>query len=89
MTEATVPGQPTTAQLLAAFAASLLPLAGPTGVAVAALIPAVQQLLAGLMSHPTANYSIDELVAIVASGSANFAKLQQHSDEAAAKEQGK
>lgn len=70
--------QPTTAQLLAAFAQSLLPLAGPTGIAVSALIPAVEQLLANFRSNPTQNYSVDDLVAIVVQGNANLASLKAH-----------
>lgn len=77
---------PTTAQLVAAFASALLPLAGPTGIAVAAVVPALEQLIASLRSTPSGNFTVEQLVAIVQSGSLHAAQLQQHSDEAAARE---
>ncbi len=72
---------PSTAQLLAALAAGLLPLAGPQGIAVASLVPAVQQLLATLTGHSTANYSVADLVQIITQDNvAALAKLQADVD---------
>lgn len=67
---------PSTAQLLAALASGLLPLAGPGGIAVAALVPAVEQLLDNLTSTKTANYTVDSLVQIITQdNAAALAKL--------------
>lgn len=78
-TTAAVP-QPTTQQLLAALASAVLPFAGPTGVAIAALVPAVQQLYDRVTNHPTANFTVDDLVGIVQEGDAELAKLKAHVD---------
>ncbi len=67
---------PTTEQLIAAMAQSLLPLAGPLGIAASALVPAVQQLYEMVTSKGDKNFSVDELAAIVASGSTDLAQLQ-------------
>lgn len=73
----TEPVQPSVQQLVAAFAAAALPFAGPTGVAVATLIPAAEQLLALFRNRdPAKNYTVDELAAIVSGGSAELAKLR-------------
>lgn len=71
----TEPVQPSTEQLVAAFAGALLPLAGPAGIAVSALIPAAQQLYDSFTNHATANFTVDDLAAIVAKGNADLAKL--------------
>jgi hypothetical protein len=65
----------TTEQLVAAMAAGLLPLAGPTGIAAAALVPAVQQLWDAVNSRATSDFSVADLVAIVTKGNADLAKL--------------
>lgn len=68
---------PSTEQLLAALAASLLPLAGAGGILVANALPAVQALYDAFTSHPTADFSVDDLVKIVTqSNAAKLAKLQ-------------
>lgn len=68
--------QPTTAQLVAAFASSLLPLAGPAGIAASALIPAVQQLYDTFTSGtPNAVFTVEDLAAIVTKGNTDLAKL--------------
>jgi hypothetical protein len=69
---------PTTQQLLAALASALLPLAGPTGVAVSALVPAVQALYDRLTNHPTENFTVEDLVAIVQEGDEALASLKGH-----------
>lgn len=74
------PAQPSTTQLVAAFASSLLPLAGPAGIAAAALIPAAEQLLAMFKADPVANYTVEDLAAIVAKGNADLATLKGHVD---------
>ena len=75
----TDPVQPSTEQVLAALAASLLPLAGPTGVAAAAVVPAIEQLLEMFKAKPAdSNYTVDDLVGIVASGNAHLAVLKAH-----------
>ena len=72
---------PSTAQLLAALAAGLLPLAGPQGIAIAALVPAVQQLLNTLTAHSTTNYSVADLVQIITQdNAAALAKLKADID---------
>lgn len=72
---------PSTAQLVAALAAGLLPLAGPQGIAVAALVPAVQQLFDSLTSHATANYTVADLVKIITEdNAAALAQLQRDVD---------
>jgi uncharacterized protein (DUF2345 family) len=68
--------QPTTEQIVAAFAQALLPLAGPAGIAVSALVPAVQQLLDNFTAHPAADVTVADLEAAVAQGNADLAKLQ-------------
>lgn len=69
--------QPTTEQVLVALAASLLPLAGEEGVAAAAAIPAIEQLLAVFKAGPPdQNYTVEQLATIVSGGSAALAKLQ-------------
>lgn len=73
---AVIPPAPTTAQILAAFAQSLAPLAGPAGVAVAALIPAVEQLYDTLKNSGKRDFTVDELAAIVAEGDVELAKLK-------------
>lgn len=79
-------GQPTTEQLLAAFASSLLPLAGPVGIAASALVPAVQQLYEMVTSKPAdQNFTVDDLVAIVSKGNADLAKLEADINAAEAK----
>lgn len=81
MTDATTqPAQPSVEQLLTAFAASILPLAGPAGIAAAALIPAAEQLLAMFKKDPAKNYTVEELEAIVVSGNADLSKLQSDVD---------
>lgn len=65
----------TTEQVVAALAASLLPLAGPTGIAAAAAIPALEQLLVMFKAQPAQIYTIDDLATIVASGSTKLAQL--------------
>jgi hypothetical protein len=75
MTDPVQPVQPTTEQLVAAFATALLPFAGPVGIAASALVPAAQQLLDLFKSNPTAVYTVDDLVAIVTKGNADLAKL--------------
>lgn len=65
----------TTEQLVAAMAAGLLPLAGPAGIAAAALVPAVQQLYDSVTNHASTDFSVADLVAIVTKGSADLAKL--------------
>jgi hypothetical protein len=78
----TAPAQPSTEQLLAAFASSLLPLAGPLGIAASALVPAVQQLYDMVTSAPAdQNFTVDDLVAIVAKGSTDLARLQADVDK--------
>lgn len=68
--------QPSTTQIIAAFAGSLITLVpGPIGLAGAALIPAAEQLLEMLKANPDANYTIDDLAAIVEKGNADLAKL--------------
>lgn len=75
MTDATV-NAPSTADLVAALAAGLLPLAGPEGLVVSALIPAVQQLYDTLTAHPAANFTVADLVKIVTQdNTAALAKL--------------
>lgn len=72
---------PSTAQLVAALAAGLLPLAGPEGIAVASLVPAVQQLFDTLTAHPSANYTIEDLERVVQGDNvAALAKLQADVD---------
>lgn len=78
MTDATTVQQPTTAQLVAAFASSLLPLAGPTGIAISALIPAAEQLLASFQNHGKEDFSIGDLIGIVADGNLALASLKAH-----------
>lgn len=70
--------EPSTETLIAAFAQAFLPFAGPAGVAAASMIPAVQNVLHTLMQDQTKNYTLAELEAIVASGNAHLAALQQH-----------
>lgn len=67
---------PTTSQLVAAMASALLPLAGPTGLAVSLVIPAAEQLIATLRGSGKANYTLEELAAIVAEGNAELATLR-------------
>ena len=72
---------PSTAQLVAALASGLLPLAGPEGLAVASLVPAVQQLYDSLTAHPTANYTVADLEKIIMQdNAAALAKLQADVD---------
>ena len=75
----------TVEQLVAAVAAALLPLAGPTGVAIAAVVPALTQLLDAFKNHGAQDFSVDELVAIVQTGNVHLAQLQ--ADRAAQKAQ--
>lgn len=68
---------PSPAQLLAALAAGLLPLAGPQGIAIASLVPAVQQLFNTLTAHSSTNYTVADLVQIITQdNAAALAKLQ-------------
>lgn len=68
-----------TEQVLAALAASLLPLAGPYGIAASAVVPALEQLIASFRNQPAdKNYTVDELAAIVSGGSAHLAQLTAH-----------
>ena len=67
---------PTTEQLIAAMAQSLLPLAGPLGIAASALVPAVQQLYEMVTSKGNQNFTVDDLAAIVAKGNTDLAQLQ-------------
>ena len=66
----------TVEQLVAAVAAALLPLAGPIGVAVAAVVPALTQLLDAFKNHGSQDFTVDELVAIVQTGNVHLAQLQ-------------
>ncbi len=68
--------QPTTEQLVAAFAQGLLPLLGPAGIAASALVPAAEQLADMFRNHGTVNYTIDDLVATVEEGNAALLKLR-------------
>jgi hypothetical protein len=68
--------QPTTAQLVAAFASSLLPLAGPTGIAVASLIPAAEQLLESFRNHGKTDFTVEDLIGIVSEGRTELATLR-------------
>lgn len=74
------PAAPTTEQLLAAMAQSLLPLAGPLGIAASALVPAVQQLYDMVTSKGDQSFTVDDLAAIVAKGNTDLAKLQSDVD---------
>lgn len=62
-------------QIVAAFAAALLPLAGPAGIAVATLVPALEQLIDVFRNHSATDYTVDDLVAIVQTGDAGLAEL--------------
>ena len=75
MTDPTATTQLTTEQVVAALAASLLPLAGPAGIAAAAAVPALEQLLDAFKAQPAQNFSIADLQQIVATGNANLAQL--------------
>lgn len=81
----TAPAQPSTAQLVGALAQSLLPLAGPAGIAVSALVPAIQQLYDTVTSKAGQNFTVDDLAAIVAKGNADLAQLQADVDAQGAK----
>jgi hypothetical protein len=74
--------QPSTEQLVAALASGLLPLLGPYGIAASALVPAAQGLVDIFTTHPNANYTLDDAVAVVTQGNADLAKLK--ADAAAA-----
>lgn len=76
MTDPTPVAAPSTAQLVAALASGLLPLAGPYGIAASALAPAVMQLYDTITTHPTANVSVADLAKIVLGDNvAELAKL--------------
>ena len=75
MTDPTTTPALTTEQVVAALAASLLPLAGPAGIAAAAAVPALEQLLGMFKAQPAQNFTIDDLAAIVATGNVSLAQL--------------
>lgn len=56
-----VAATPTTEELIAAFAAALLPFAGTYGVAAASVIPALQQLIANLQATGSTVYTMQDL----------------------------
>lgn len=69
-----------TEQLIAALAAAFLPFAGKTGVQVATAIPALQTLLTSFQNSGKTIYTVDELVAIVQTGSSELVKLKADID---------
>lgn len=70
--------QPSVAQLVSAFAAAALPFAGPQGVAIAALIPAAEQLIETFRNSGKTNFTVDDLAGIVADGNVALASLKGH-----------
>lgn len=75
-TTSTVP-QPSTAQLVTAIGAALLPFAGPAGVAVAAVLPALEQVYASIKGSGKTDYTVEDFAAIVAEGNAELAKARE------------
>jgi len=76
-TAATV--QPSTTQLIEAFASALLPLAGPYGVAADAVITAGLQFLANLQAgrQPgAANFTMDDLEAAAFKATTDLGQLE-------------
>lgn len=71
----TTPTGPSQSAVIAAIAAALLPLTGKTGLALSAVVPALEGLLETFKNHGTVNYSIEGLTAIVVGGSDHLAKL--------------
>lgn len=70
------PNTPTIGQLVAAFAQALLPFAGAEGVAAAAVIPAVEQLLTNLQGVGNGVvYTMDDLEAVAAKTTTDLAQL--------------
>jgi hypothetical protein len=72
----TAPAQPSTEDVYAALAQSLLSLAGPAGLLASAAVPAVKQLYDAVTAHPDETFTVDALAAIVAGGNAGLTKLE-------------
>lgn len=62
-------------QIIAAFAAALLPLAGPVGIAASMLVPALEQLIDSFRAGGEKDYTVEDLVAIVQTGDVALAQL--------------
>lgn len=76
MTDPVAVAAPTTSTIVAALASSLLPFAGPVGVEMSALVPAVQQLYSAIMSHGDTTFTMEDLVKIIMQdNTATLAKL--------------
>lgn len=75
MTGTVVPA-PTTAQLVTAIGAALLPFAGQTGIAVAAVLPALQQVYDTISNSGKTDYTVEDFAAVVAEGNAELAKAR-------------
>jgi hypothetical protein len=69
------PATPTTAQLVGALAQSLLPLAGPYGLAASAVIPAAEQFIANLKSSGNTVFTMADLEAIAAKTTTDLGQL--------------
>jgi len=70
------PVAPTTGQLLAAMAQSLLPFAGPWGLAASAVVPAAEQLLANLKGLGSGVvYTMADLEALAAKTTTDLGQL--------------
>ncbi len=67
--------QPSTEDVYAALAQTLLPLAGPYGLLASTALPAVKQLYDTLAAHPNTTFTIDDLAGIVAQGDTALAQL--------------
>lgn len=73
----TAPTQPSTEAVVAALAQSLLPLAGPAGLAASSVVPALQQLYDTFTGVGLGTaLSVADLEAIVADGNAALIQLQ-------------
>lgn len=65
-------------QIFAAFAASVAPLAGKTGILIADLIPATEALLETFQGLGKTNYTLDDLVNTMSVNNPALALLNQH-----------
>lgn len=75
---AVLPPQPSTTQLVSAFAAALLPLAGPYGIAADGVMNAGLQFLAMMQAQRTAGkvvVTLEDLVTIASKTSVDLAQL--------------
>ncbi len=69
---------PSTQAILIAFASSLLPLAGTTGIKIANLIPAAQALLMTFQNSGKVNYTAEDLAKIVSDNALALDVLAGH-----------